>query len=352
MPGRAPRIGIHSPKERRYICHWCRKTFAATTGTVFYRRRTPAAEIVDALGRAARGQSARDIAESLDHKEETVGAWIEAGGAQVTAFHQARSRKLTLERVQMDELWGFVGKNPQHLTGAEPDPTAVGVRWVGIALKVRSRFVVTWHIAASRDKVFGRTFVGRVKACSDGQPPLFETDGCEVYEDGIRWHYKEKVPLPPGERAKPGRPRLRLQPTVCLAQVIKQYRGRRLIKVEHRLRLGSQERVDAVIQQTHCGTQVNTSYIERFNGTARDRVPVLARRTYAFARSDALLTAQIALALVDYTWCTYHTSLGLPVTEPGRKWRKRTPAMAEGLTDHKWTLADILWTPIPTSSTV
>ncbi len=352
MPGRAPRIGVHSHKERRYICHWCHQTFAATTGTIFYRRRTPAEEIIDALERCAHGQSARDIAEALGHKEETIADWIEAGGDHATAFHQAQACGLHLERVQLDEVWGFVGKKPQHLTGEEPDPEAVGVRWVGMALKVRSRFLVAWHIGASRDKVFGRAFIGRIKARSDGRPPLFEADGCDMYEDGIRWHYKEKVPVPPGEQRGPGRPRLRLHPEVSLAQVVKHHRGRRLIAVKRRIRLGDPERVADIVRQMGCGSQVNTSYIERFNGTVRDRVPALARRTYAFARSDPLLAGQVALALVDYTWCTYHTSLRLPINEPGRKWQKRTPAMAEGLTDRKWSLAEILWTPVHSPSTI
>jgi len=352
LPGRVPRIGVHSYQEGRYICHWCNKTFAATTGTIFYRRRTAAEEIIDALHRCAHGQSARDIAEATGHKEETVADWIAKGGRHVTAFHQARAQNLHLERVQMDEVWGFVGKKPQHVTGEEPDPEVVGVRWVTIGLKVRSRFVVAWDIGTSRDRAFGRSFIGQIKACSDGRPPLFESDGCAMYENGIRWHYKEKVPLPPGEHRGPGRPCLRLHADVCLAQVIKHHCGRRLVKVERRIRLGDPARVAQIIRQTGCGSQVNTSYIERFNGTLRDRVPALARQTYAFARSDPILAGQVALAIVDYAWCTYHTSLRIATNESGRKWRKRTPAMAEGLTDHKWTLKEILWVPTHSLSTI
>ncbi len=89
------------------------------------------------------------------------------------------------------------------------------------------------------------------------------------------------------------------------------------------------------------GTQINTSYIERLNATFRAALAPLTQRGRRLAHGTALLTSGMWLVGTAYTLCWPHASLRLRALER-RTWQERTPAMAAGLTDHVWTLEDLL----------
>jgi len=82
---------------------------------------------------------------------------------------------------------------------------------------------------------------------------------------------------------------------------------------------------------------LNTAYIERLNGTFRGRLAPLARRTYHLVHGNEMLEAGMYLAGMLYNLCTEHASLRLASGE------RRTPAMAAGLTEHCWSVAEMLW---------
>ncbi len=88
--------------------------------------------------------------------------------------------------------------------------------------------------------------------------------------------------------------------------------------------------------------QVTTAFVERVNLTLRRGVAGLARRTWATARTAPGLLAQVAWWRAYYHWVRPHRGLrGAPGAPP------RTPAMALGLTDHRWTVAELLAQPLP-----
>lgn len=74
----------------------------------------------------------------------------------------------------------------------------------------------------------------------------------------------------------------------------------------------------------------------------------LVRRGRALAHTTPGLTAGLYLVGCAYNFCWHHDSLRLAAS-PGaaRRGRDRTPAMAAGLTDHRWTLSELLHTPVP-----
>ena len=88
--------------------------------------------------------------------------------------------------------------------------------------------------------------------------------------------------------------------------------------------------------------RVTTAFVERVNLTLRRGVAGLARRTWATARTAPGLLAQVEWWRGYYHWARPHGGLrGAPGTPP------RTPAMALGLTDHRWTVAELLAQPLP-----
>jgi uncharacterized membrane protein (Fun14 family) len=154
----------------------------------------------------------------------------------------------------------------------------------------------------------------------------------------------------PVRTGRRGRPRLMVEPGLLIGQVIKCYARRRVVKVVRRVVRGTATALALALKATRGGTVINTAYIERINATFRSALAPLARRGRAIAHTEAVLTAGMYLVGCAYNFCWYHDSLRLaaPQSAP-RKWEERTPAMAAGLTDPPWTLAELLLLKVPLS---
>jgi hypothetical protein len=136
-----------------------------------------------------------------------------------------------------------------------------------------------------------------------------------------------------------------------LGQAVKQYAQRRVTGVAHRGVNGTATAIATRPAATGGGTVINTAYIERLNATFRQHLAPLVRRGRALARSRTVLTAGVSLVGCAYNLCWPHESLRLlvhPGARPtGAKWVERMPAMATGLTDHRWTMAELLHYRVP-----
>lgn len=108
-----------------------------------------------------------------------------------------------------------------------------------------------------------------------------------------------------------------------------------------------QVRVQDLLVESQGGGRLNTAYIERLNATFRSVTAALARRTRALARIPARLEQRMYLAGCVYNFCSEHRSLALELFVIGprgeqRRWVRRTPAMAAQLTDHPWSVRELL----------
>jgi hypothetical protein len=130
-------------------------------------------------------------------------------------------------------------------------------------------------------------------------------------------------------------------------------RRRRLVDVTHRVVFGTIEAVNQVLSPL--GWQINTSLVERFNLSLRQHVAAIGRRTSTLCKGEAGLQQQLALYHVYYNFCLPHASLRQALAEPiptngsgsAKVWRPCTPAMAAGLTDHVWSLREVLLYRVP-----
>ncbi|CAG0947995.1 hypothetical protein ANRL1_04804 [Anaerolineae bacterium] len=102
---------------------------------------------------------------------------------------------------------------------------------------------------------------------------------------------------------------------------------------------------------------INTAYVERLNATFRARLAGLTRRGRSLLHQPPTLQSGVYWVGTVYNFCTAHESLRVPlyVGRAGRKhWVPRTPAMAAGITDHLWSVTELLsyhvpparWTPL------
>jgi hypothetical protein len=137
------------------------------------------------------------------------------------------------------------------------------------------------------------------------------------------------------------------------AQVVKTMKRRRIIEVKHRVVFGTKAAVDQVLSA--CGWQINTSFIERLNLSLRQRVAAIRRRSATSCKGEAGLGHQLALFHVYHNFVLPHVSLRQALEEPmptngsgsAKQWRPCTPAMAAGLTDHIWSLREVLMCRVP-----
>jgi hypothetical protein len=129
---------------------------------------------------------------------------------------------------------------------------------------------------------------------------------------------------------------------IVVTQVVKKAGGKRH-QISRIVAQGGAALDDQLRQQSRGGTQINSAYIERLNATFRQRVG-LVRRNRALARQRETLVNAMFLQGCVYNFCTAHTSLAveLALLHQRRRWVPRTPAMAAGLTDHRWTMTELL----------
>jgi transposase-like protein len=329
-------IGVHSRKDRRYICHVCKTTFSSSKGTAFYRLRTSQDVIVLVVTLLAFGCPLQAIVAAFGLDERTVVNWQERSGKHCQQVHQHLvERPRDLGQVQGDEIRGKVQG---------------GIVWMAMAVQVSTRLWLGGVLSTSRDTALITALIQKIRACALCRPLLFCMDGCQAYVNAVRSVFREAI-----QTGTAGRPHLRPWDGIFMAQVVKQYAGKRLVAIQRRLVQGTAAQVQALLQRTQGGGTINTAYIERLNATFRACIFALVRRSRALARQTTTLHTAMYLVGTVYNFCTDHRSLRLALLLPGGRchWVQRTPAIAAGITDHRWTVEELLsfrvplprWTP-------
>jgi hypothetical protein len=261
------------------------------------------------------------IGAAFGFDERTVAAWWARSGRQgqaVQAYLVAHPRDLG--QVQADEL---------------RVKTQGGIVWMALAMMVKTRLWLGGEVSAQRDLPLIRRLIERVKRCAARRPLLVCTDGLVSYIRAIRETFRD--PVYPGQG---GRPRLRPWRHIFIAQVVKRYERRRVVATDRRIVDGTPARVETLRRRAQGDGVINTAYIERLNATFRERLAPLARRCRTLARQTLTLHEGMFLVGTVYNFCTPHASLG-------QAGHATTPAMAAGITDHAWTMQELLSFRVP-----
>jgi hypothetical protein len=148
-------------------------------------------------------------------------------------------------------------------------------------------------------------------------------------------------------------PRWMPLPGLLYAQVVKQYRRKRLVGVKHRVVFGTREAMAQVLAAW--GWKINTSFVERLNLDLRQRVAAIGRRVNTLCQGEDSIRQQLVLFHVYHNFELPHSSLRVALAEPiptngsgsATRWRPCTPAMAVGWTDHVWSLKEVLLYRVP-----
>jgi transposase-like protein/IS1 family transposase len=320
-------IRIHSCKDQRFLCTECHKTFSATKGTALYRLRTPTETVSLVVTLLAHGCPLQAIVVAFGYDERTVACWLARAGGQGQAVQE------------------HLVEHPRDLGQVQADEIRVkkqgGIVWMALALMVSTRLWLGGEVSEQRDMALIRRLIQRVKRCAAHRPLLVCTDGLVSYVRAVRETFRAAVHTGHG-----GRPRLRPWRNICIAQVVKRYAPWCVVDVERRIVDGTPARVETLRRRAQGNGVLNTAYIERLNATFRARLVSLTRRGRALARRTLTLHQGMYLIGTVYNFCTPHASLAYAGGKP-------TPAMAAGITDHCWSVRELLsyhvpppcWTP-------
>jgi transposase-like protein len=298
---------------------------------MFYRLRTAKDLVILVVTLLAYGCPIQAIVMAFGMDERTVRSLQRRAGQHCQQVHE------------------HLVEQPRDLGHVQADEIRVKMQgcivWMAMAMQVQTRLWLGGVLSQHRDKHLMRALMQQVRRCALCRPLLFCVDGCVTYIDAIRKAFREPIRI----RGQRGRPRLRPWDDLVIGQVVKQYARKRVTGVIKRVVQGTETQIATLLQQTQGGGVINTAYIERLNATFRSRIASLVRRGRALARQVPTLHEGMYLVGSVYNFCTYHQSLRIALDLPNgrRRWLRRTPAIAAGITDHCWSVQELLSFRVP-----
>src|SRR5271169_559009 len=315
----------HGSKRLRYKCKTCEKTFSARVGTAMEGIRCSEDDYVKVITLLAYGTPIQAIVHAFQIDERTIARWRDRAGIHCEAIHKEKIERgiLDLIHVQADEIW-------VKMKGT--------VVWVALAIMVSTRLWIAVEVSKKRDSDLTDNLMRQVRRCARSLCAiLICTDGFPAYPKSIIKAFRTKVKDTPG----PGASKKVVWPRLYIATVIKRTAKRRVTEVVRRMSYGQWRKAKKLIKASKGGKKVNTSFIERFNGTIRERFAPLTRKCrYAAAKITTVHTGIYLIGCV-YNFCSPHDELSKSKTKGGFGF-SCTPAMASGLTDHAWSVRELL----------
>jgi IS1 family transposase/transposase-like protein len=303
---------------QQFRCQACGAKVSARWGTALAHLKTPPARIGEVLAALAEGLDVCAAVRVFGHGEATITRWRDRAARHADHLHGHCLRDLHLPHLQLDEI-------RTRLRARER------VLWLWLALDPRTKLIPALVLGA-RTQQTAHGLVHALRATlAPTCVPVVTTDGLRHYYYALTAHFGRWVGT--GRRR-----RWQVDPRLCYGQVQKQYRRRRLVRVRRRTVSGPSGRLRRVLRALGWSGLVQTAFVERLNLTVRQSVAGLTRRTWATAQTTSGLDAQLAWWRGYYHFIRPHLSLR------GQR-RGCTPAMAAGLTTHRWTVVEFLNIP-------
>jgi IS1 family transposase len=235
-----------------------------------------------------------------------------------------------------------VGKKPEHCDPTDPADDHKGEWWDHIAYDPEHRLVVGVEPGARVGESV-EAIVEDFKRRTGGRPMnLMTSDEHRPYKEAILRAYGVEAPTTPGGRPVRA-PRMVAPPSLCYAAVHKVRRLGRVVEIVIRLVYGTAALLAAALAASRVSKAVNVSFLERQHLTDRHHNARKRRKTYCFSKRWEAHEAATYFTLYSYNFCWPVRTLR--DRAPDQPWQQRTPAMAAGLTDHVWSLAE--WLKFP-----
>jgi transposase-like protein/IS1 family transposase len=311
--GEARKRGKDRKGNQRYYCATCFKSFIEPTEQPLdgmYLPLDKATRIVELL---IEGCSLRSTERITGVSLHTILKLLVVLGEKCERFLENRIKSVPVKDVECDELWCFVEmkektKNKQ-VWDFDSNVDHIGDAYTFVGFERNTKLVLAWHLGR---RTFNDTwqFTKKLDKATADETFQITTDGFASYRDTITHELGHKQ--------------------IDFAQLIKVY----ATPQDDSHRYSPPVVVDIISNVIHGNPdpkRICTSIVERQNLTIRMQMRRFTRLTNAFSKKWENLKAALALFFAHYNFCRKHSSIG-----------KQTPAMASGLTDHVWTISELL----------
>jgi IS1 family transposase len=259
------------------------------------------------IGCLVEGNSIRATVRMTGVAKNTVTKLLVDLGTACSVHMDEAMRDLPCERLQVEEIWAFVGAKQKNVTD-EKAAQGWGDVWTWVAIDADTKLVPSYRVGP-RDLQEARRFLRDLAGRVHGRVQI-TTDGYNLYSAAVpeafgrNVDYAQLVKVYGNEQSH--KPEKRYSPGVCLEAI--------------------PNRVSGDPDPNH----ISTSYVERQNLTMRMSMRRFTRLTNAFSKKVENLAAAVSLHFAHYNYCRVHKTLGT------------TPAVAAGVTDHVWTIAELV----------
>jgi IS1 family transposase len=276
-------------------------------------------------------------------RQATIMTWLTRAGEHAHTLHESCFCHLHLPHLQLDEL-----RTRLHC--------AKEVLWLWLAIDPCTKILPVLALGPRTQHMAHLLIHSLRQMLAPGCLPLFTSDGLNLYFYALTAHFGHWLPV-----RRRGRNVRQWQVAAGLiyGQVKKCYRRRKLVRVMHVMRLGTQADLTVGLQGLGFSGRLNTAFIERVNLTVRHGVAALARRTWATAQRSPHLLAHMEWWRAYYHFVRPPQALRVALVQPPergdkrmtQRYRQRTPAMAAGRTTRRWTAREVLSCPLSPVST-
>lgn len=262
--------------------------------------------IISAL---AEGSSMRAISRMTGVHQDTICRLGVRIGQGCAALLDAKMRNLSCKFLQLDEIWGFIGKKEKHVSFND-DPT-LGDVWTFCAIDSETKIVPSFKVGKRTLQTANAFLADIASRLNENSRPQISTDGLRSYVEAVENAFGMNVDY---------------------GMIMKSYGAD--IGEHHQERRYSAPDVVSIERRAVSGHPdmdlVSTSHIERLNGTTRLHMRRLTRLTYAFSKKLENFEAAVALHFAYYNFVRRHGSL------------RMTPAMYAGIERDFWSVGDLI----------
>ena len=329
--GQARHLFYHSTYQTRdgprtlWQCRLCAKCLSERRGTAFFNLKTAELEVCRSLDAMLRGDTQTSTARTRGHRRESLRRWRRRAAPRARAVDQDFVSELVVTDLELDEQWSFAGQKKASFS----DSTERGEAWWHKAMVRESRLLIEQFVSPRTPEAAQMLVNASFDRLARGCLPRVSSDGYDAYTKPLSEQVKQVTVYPlwwaltkKGRRGRPPKAKQIPDPALVYGQVVKRREGKRVVKVEKQLVLGPTTTDLKVI---------STSLLERQNGTTRSRNRYLVRKTYAFAKRVPYMDDQCEVDKTIYNFCRKHRGL-----------KGETPAIRQGITDHVWSMAEVL----------
>ena len=302
------RFGKHRNGLQRFRCSQCRKTFTESHERLFAPMIVPEDKALLAIQLLIEGTSVRTVERITQLHRDTILRLLVLAGERCIALMDAQMRNLRCEHIQSDEIWTFVGKKQRHVKSE--DSVELGDAWVFVAIDAETKLIPAYTVGKRDRETTYQFLIALRDRIAEEHRFQITTDGFHFYRKGVedvfagQADFAQMIKLygEHGQHDAAGR----YSPSPMIETIIRIRDGRPDMR------------------------HISTSFVERQNLTMRMAIRRFTRLTNAFSKKLDDLKAACALHFAYYNFCRIHKSLRV------------TPAMEAGLTDHIWTLRELL----------